>query len=57
MTTEGTEVIARNFPWRGAKVHLNVVEIISREEVAKLSMEELAAHVRNTIAEHLGKNV
>lgn len=55
MTTEGTEVISQNFPWKGAKCRLNVVEIISREEVAKLSMEELAAHVRDTIAENLGR--
>ncbi len=53
MTTEGTEVIAQNFPWKGAKIHLNVVEILTREQVAAMSMEELALHVRNTIAEHL----
>lgn len=56
MTTEGTEVISKNFPWKGAKCRLNVVEIISREDVAKYSMEELAAHVRDTIAQHLNGN-
>lgn len=53
MTTEGTEVIARNFPWRGAKVTLDVIAVISREEVAALSMEELAGRVRGLIAERL----
>ena len=56
MTTEGTEIISRNFPWKGAKVHLHVAEIISREEVAAMTTEALAERVRNTIAENLSQN-
>ncbi len=55
MTTEGTENIAKNFLKRRTKVRLNVVEILSREDVAKMSMEDLATHVRNKIAEALAK--
>lgn len=55
MTTEGTEIISQNFPWRGAKVHLHVAEIISREEVATMTIEALAQRTHNTIAENLGK--
>lgn len=53
MTTEGTEWVAKNLPRRKTDIRLNVVEIISREEVASLSSEELSARVRNTIARNL----
>lgn len=55
MTTEGTEMISQNFPRKGANVHLHVAEIISREEVAAMTTEALAARVRNTIAENLSQ--
>ncbi len=55
MTTEGTEIISQNFPRKGTNVHLHVAEIISREEVAAMTTEALAARVRNTIAENLSQ--
>lgn len=53
MTTEGAETISHNFPKHASHVTLRVVEIISREEAAALSMEELAERVRSTIAANL----
>ena len=53
MTTEGAETVTKCFPRRASHVTLRVVDIVSREEAAGLSMEELAARVRNTIAENL----
>lgn len=53
MTTEGAEMVTKCFPRRASHVTLRVVDIVSREEAAGLSMEELAARVRNTIAENL----
>lgn len=56
MTTEGAETVSKCFPKRASHVTLRVVDIVSREEAAGLSMEALAERVRNTIAENLTAN-
>ena len=42
---------------RAVLAGLSASSMDAEERSTEISMEELAAHVRNTIAEHLGKNV
>lgn len=53
MTTQNTERIAKKFWLCPLTVKLNVLEVISKEEVQTLSMEDLAARTRKTISEGL----
>lgn len=49
LTTSGTEKIPRRAPFRRTTVRLSVVEIIDRETVKEMSLDDLCAHVRSSI--------
>ncbi len=56
MTTEGTETLKKNFPWRPVRVTLSVVDVIDRETVASLSTAELSAKARETVEKGLSEH-
>lgn len=53
MTTQGTEHIRRNFPFRRTEVRLHICRVIDRETVRASSLEELSAMSRDIIAADL----
>lgn len=55
MTTKGTEKISKNVFFRRTNVALDFLEVMDTETVQKLSMDEIAAYVREKIAAHLDK--
>ena len=50
MTTKGTNKIAKRMILRSTKVELDVIEVIDKETVQNLKLNELSAHVRESIA-------
>lgn len=50
---EGTEKIAKRTPWRSTRVQLCVLEIISKEDVARLRTAELGERVRLDIEQKI----
>lgn len=53
--TRGTEGIVRNFPLRSTKVEIEILEVIEKERVKELSIEDLSAYVRGVMAEALNQ--
>ena len=53
MATRGTEKIVKRFPFRSTKVELEVLEVIEREKVKELSMDDLSAYVRGVLEKAL----
>ncbi len=53
MTTKGTEHVFKGWPFRSAKVELEVLEVIDKERVQTMSLEELADHTRGLIEQKL----
>ena len=53
VTTKGTDQIAKRMVLRSTKVELEVIEIIDKETVQNLKLNELSAHVRESIANAL----
>ncbi len=45
----GTEKALKRFLWRGARVSFEVVEVLSPEQIADLSTQEIAEHVAQTL--------
>ena len=54
MTTEGTESVKRNAPFRRTDVRLRIVDVIDAETVRALSKEELRDRTQETIERELG---
>ena len=50
MTTKGTNQIAKRMVLRSTKVELDVIEVIDKETVQNMKLNELSAHVRESIA-------
>ena len=53
ITTKGTNKLGKNMIIQSKKVELEVIEIIDKETVQDLRLNELAAHVRESIANAL----
>lgn len=53
MTTKGTESVSKNFPFRKTQVEMEILEIIDRETVETLSVDELSERCRALIETHL----
>lgn len=53
IATKGTNQIAKNKILKRSKVELDVIEVIDKETVQELKLNELSAHVRNSIANAL----
>ncbi len=53
ITTKGTNQIAKRMILRSTKVELEVIEVIDKETVQELKLNELSAHVRQSIANAL----
>ena len=53
IATRGTNRVIKNFPWRSTKIELEILEVLDREKVKELSMDELSAYVRNTLEKAL----
>ena len=53
ITTKGTNKIAKRMVWKSTKVDLDVIEIIDKETVQNLRLNELSAHVRESVAKAL----
>ncbi len=52
---EGSDSIARRFPFRSTRVTLSILEVISAEEVAAASTTELGDRIRALMLEKLGQ--
>ena len=52
---QGTENVGKNFPFRRTDVKLDILELISVEEVSTVNTQELSNRCRSRIAEHLGE--
>ena len=55
MATRGTEKVVKNFPFRSTKVELEILEVIEKERVKELSIDELNAYVREVLENALRK--
>ena len=55
MATRGTEQVVRNFPFRRTKVEFEILEVIEKERVKELSIEELSAYVRSVLENALNQ--
>jgi 1-acyl-sn-glycerol-3-phosphate acyltransferase len=55
LTTRGTERVSKRFLFAPITVHLDVVDVIDRESVSVLSVEELSAKARATVEEKLSE--
>lgn len=55
MATRGTEKVVKNFPLRSTKIELEVLEVIERERVKELSIDELNAYVRDVLENALSQ--
>ena len=53
ITTKGTNKIAQRMVLRSTKVELDVIEVIDKETIQSLRLNELSAHVRESIANAL----
>ena len=53
ITTKGTNQLSKNLMIKAKKVELEVIEIIDKETVQNLRLNELSAHVRESIANAL----
>lgn len=53
ITTKGTNQIAKRMVLRSTKVDLDVIEVIDKETVQNMRLNELSAHVRESIANAL----
>lgn len=53
ITTKGTNQLSKNMIIKAKKVELEVIEVIDKETVQNLRLNELAAHVRESIANAL----
>ena len=53
MTTKGSEHISKNAPFRSTKVELEILGMISREEIVAMEQDEISARVRGMIEENL----
>ncbi|MBE6699753.1 MAG: hypothetical protein E7584_05910 [Ruminococcaceae bacterium] len=53
ITTKGTNQIAKNKILKSSKVELDVIEVIDKETVQNMKLNELSAHVRESIANAL----
>lgn len=53
MATRGTEKIVKRFPFRSTKVELEVLEVIEKEKIKELSMDDLCAYVRGVLEKAL----
>ena len=53
ITTKGTNKIAKRMLIKSTKVELDVIEVIDKETVQNLKLNELSAHVRESIANAL----
>jgi 1-acyl-sn-glycerol-3-phosphate acyltransferase len=53
ITTKGTNKIAKRMVWKSTRVDLDVIEIIDKETVQNLRLNELSAHVRESVAKAL----
>lgn len=54
---QGTEKVGKNFPFRGTKVSLDILELIPADRVKVMATHELAEYCRGRIAEHLGEEI
>lgn len=55
MATRGTEQVVKNFPFRRTKVEFEILEVIEKERVKELSIEELSAYVRSVLENALNQ--
>ena len=53
MATRGTEKIVKRFPFRSTRVELEVLEVIEKEKIKELSMDDLCAYVRGVLEKAL----
>ena len=53
IATRGTEQVLKNFPWRSTKIELEVIEVLDREQVKALSLEEMSEYVKNRLEQAL----
>ena len=49
MATKGTEKVVKNFPLRSTRIEFEVLEVIEKERVKELSIDELNAYVREVL--------
>lgn len=47
--TRGTEKIVKNFPFRSTAVEIEILEVLEKERVKELSVDELSAYVRGVM--------
>ena len=52
---QGTENVGKNCPFRRTDVKLDILELISVEEVTAVNTQELSNRCRSRIAAHLGE--
>ncbi len=52
-TVRGTEKIHKNFPFRGSKVFLDILEVIPADEVKSMKTQELAEKTKEIMAANL----
>ena len=50
VTTKGTNKIAKRMVLRSTKVELEVIEVIDKETIKEMKLNEISAHVRDSIA-------
>jgi 1-acyl-sn-glycerol-3-phosphate acyltransferase len=53
ITTKGTNKIAKRMVLRSTKVELEVIEVIDKETIKELKLNEISARVRESIANAL----
>ena len=53
VTTKGTNKIAKRMVLRSTKVELEVIEVIDKETIKEMKLNEISAHVRESIANAL----
>ena len=53
LAISGTERIHKNYPFHHTDVYLEVLEVISADEVKNAKTEMLGTRIKNTMAEHL----
>lgn len=53
LAVSGTELIHRNYPFHHTDVYLDVLDVISAEDVKNAKTEMLGTRIKNMMAEHL----
>lgn len=53
IATRGTERVVKRTPFRSTKVELEILEVLSREQVKTLSIDDLSVYVRNCLEKAL----